>query len=407
MSNRQTFIRYIKGLTKLIKSGWLIIGLCLALLIALETVVQTALYFRDSPRTKLIDILKRADGYQNEMWVEDSLRELLEIKLGWEPYVYWRTQPFDGEYINVDDDGLRFTLSMEVATRNSTPPLKIFVFGGSTTWGYGARDENTIPSLLVKTLSQQGVSVEITNFGQIGYVSSQEVIELILQLKQGNIPDIVIFYDGVNDTFSAFQNGLAGIPENEINRHVEFNISQLEQHSELTNLYFINSLRQTGLFRVANKLAKILQLSTSNENLLSYTNAQSKKIQNIEEGIEDAYLANLEIVASLSETYNFTPIFYWQPTIYNKENLTEFEEEWLEISINPVGPDVQNYYEGNYSRVGRNDERFSDITFYNISEIFKASEEPRFIDFNHLTEEGNQEIAERMAADITTIYPRP
>ena len=65
-----------------------------------------------------------------------------------------------------------------------------------------------------KFLSEHGVKVEITNFGQSGRVSTQEVIDLFLQLQKSNTPNIVIFYDGINDTFSAFQNGISGVPQN-------------------------------------------------------------------------------------------------------------------------------------------------------------------------------------------------
>ena len=37
---------------------------------------------------------------------------------------------------------------------------------------------------------------------------------------------MVIFYDGVNDTTSAFLEGEAGVTTNEVNRRVEFNLRQ-------------------------------------------------------------------------------------------------------------------------------------------------------------------------------------
>lgn len=91
-------------------------------------------------------------------------------------------------------------------------------------WGSGARDSFTIPSLLSQILSEHGISIHVVNYGESGFVSTQEVIALMLQLKKGNIPDVVMFYDGVNDTFSAFQHGIAGIPQNEFNRFREFNL---------------------------------------------------------------------------------------------------------------------------------------------------------------------------------------
>jgi hypothetical protein len=85
--------------------------------------------------------------------------------------------------------------------------------------GYGASDDYTIPSALVRDLTQRGISdVQVTNFGQPGYVRTQELILLFAQLRRRNIPELVIFYDGCNDAFSAFQSGQAGVTENEGNR---------------------------------------------------------------------------------------------------------------------------------------------------------------------------------------------
>ena len=54
------------------------------------------------------------------------------------------------------------------------------------------------------------------------------MIKLQLELRAGNIPDIVIFYDGVNDVYSSFQTYImgqdeAGLPQNNQNRKDDFN----------------------------------------------------------------------------------------------------------------------------------------------------------------------------------------
>ena len=66
--------------------------------------------------------------------------------------------------------------------------------------------------------------VEVRNLSELGYVSTQEVIGLYRELQEGYRPDVVIFYDGVNDTTSAVLSGQAGVTTNEINRHDEFNL---------------------------------------------------------------------------------------------------------------------------------------------------------------------------------------
>ena len=54
------------------------------------------------------------------------------------------------------------------------------------------------------------------------FALTQGMLELMLQLRAGQRPDVVVFYDGINDTFSVLQNGIPGVGQNEMNRVSEF-----------------------------------------------------------------------------------------------------------------------------------------------------------------------------------------
>jgi lysophospholipase L1-like esterase len=99
------------------------------------------------------------------------------------------------------------------------PGKKVWMFGGSAVWGTGVEWTETMPSYLAK------YGYDVTNYGETGYVSTQQLILLIQELKT-DTPDIVIFYDGFNDIYSAYQQGVAGLPMNEFNRAKEFNLSK-------------------------------------------------------------------------------------------------------------------------------------------------------------------------------------
>ena len=74
------------------------------------------------------------------------------------------------------------------------------MFGGSAVWGVGAPDDETIPSHLAALLNGElGVDANVRNLGRRGYVFTQEVIYLMRELQAGRRPDIVVFYNGVND----------------------------------------------------------------------------------------------------------------------------------------------------------------------------------------------------------------
>jgi lysophospholipase L1-like esterase len=82
-------------------------------------------------------------------------------------------------------------------------------------WGTGSPDWATTPAFLQSGLQAlKGRPVRVVNFGESGWVSSQGLIELIWQLKSGNYPDLVLFYDGSNDVYAAYQSGRAGVHQN-------------------------------------------------------------------------------------------------------------------------------------------------------------------------------------------------
>jgi hypothetical protein len=220
-----------------IRNAALICGITILLLLGVELVSYVLVSIRyalASYEGLLIDPRSRADGYGNGDWaVEYYKEENSRPVYRWHSYIYWRPAPFKGKYTNIDEEGLRQTWSGTGSS--ATKSSRIFMFGGSTMLGAGARDEQTIPSFLAKMLTQEyGFNVKVTNFGTGGYVSTQEVIALLRELQRENIPDLVIFYDGSNDVFSTFQNrGVGGIPQNESNREREFNLLRPEMMTSL------------------------------------------------------------------------------------------------------------------------------------------------------------------------------
>ena len=97
-------------------------------------------------------------------------------------------------------------------------------------WGTGSPDWGTIPANLQKGLEKlrQG-PVCVMNFAESAYVSTQDIIMLLLQLQSGNVPDLVVFYNIAGDISAAYQSGRAGVHANldEIAARFEGRRSQL------------------------------------------------------------------------------------------------------------------------------------------------------------------------------------
>jgi hypothetical protein len=326
------------------------------------------------------------DAYPDRAWLMSGLREQIGGGvIQWAPYVGWRHKPFSGRYVNLDVHGLRRTWNLP-----ATQSVEIYMFGGSTMWGQGARDDYTIPSALSKMLAQIFPSrVRITNFGQLGYVNTQEMIFLFRELQHGSRPSIVIFYDGYNDTYAAFQNREAGVPQNEQIRIREFNILNRSRTPDFfwevlkrSNLYNLIEGAHTKLFRT-----KPLPL------LLPETQSQlvADVLQN--------YSMNKTIIEAVANNTGFVPLFYWQPTPYTRANRNRFEESWLR------DPAEGLFFKDVYAAV-RHSPLETNASFHDIGDVFQGFEGTLYIDFAHTTERGNEIIARRMLQDVVPLVAR-
>ena len=99
-----------------------------------------------------------------------------------------------GKYININSDGFRgseFTFQPN--------DYKIFVLGGSTTFGFITSNDNfTIPALLEKKLNESELNVHVINAGIPGAHSRAELYHLENNILKFS-PDMIIMYDGANE----------------------------------------------------------------------------------------------------------------------------------------------------------------------------------------------------------------
>jgi len=128
-------------------------------------------------------------------------------------YIHFAEQPIQGEYVNVHEAGFR-----GVGTPAVWPPtpdqLTVFCFGGSTLFGYGLPDHQTIPAALQRQLnSRLKRPAQVYNFGVGWHYSTQERIRFQQLLTAGFRPDVVVFLDGINDTSLAADDRPAFSPQ--------------------------------------------------------------------------------------------------------------------------------------------------------------------------------------------------
>ncbi len=379
---------------------WINVGVALIMLIALEGVARIGIsvWQRGGRATERAATAQSAvEGSSamradDESWGADYSREFAEsYRAKWQPYVYWRREPYRGKYINVDAAGFRQTWNQTPAP--SPGQLRIFMFGGSTMWGTGARDDFTIPSLVSKKLAGRTPSgVWVRNFGETGYVSTQEVVALILELQRGDVPDVAVFYDGVNDAWAAYQSGTAGIPQNESHRVTEFN--------SLDRLNLRHGfVEQLALYRIARSVVRARGGAAARG-----AGGLATQAMPLAKATVDVYLHNIGIVDALANRYRFRAVFFWQPTLYSKRALSAREQQILVRAL--------RQYPGVRAFLGDVDEAFRERTsagastrVHDLSGIFNSDAETVFRDQFHLFEAGDDRVAGAITEVLKGITP--
>ena len=123
--------------------------------------------------------------------VVDLLSHTYSIGWEYEPWVGFKEKERTSKFVNINKEGIRLNNKEDkIKLQNN-----IWFFGGSTAFGYGVADYETIPSYLEKLEKNK-----VINFGRGYYYSAQENILLTQYLKLGIKPIKVIFFDGMNET---------------------------------------------------------------------------------------------------------------------------------------------------------------------------------------------------------------
>ena len=120
-----------------------------------------------------------------------------------------REAPFRGAYVNVAEAGYRHS-----AGQGPWPPapqnFNLFLFGGSTTFGYGVADDETLASALQARLDGRAARpVRVYNFGRANYHSTRERLLFETLVFSGHRPALAVFVDGINEFTHATDSGAA------------------------------------------------------------------------------------------------------------------------------------------------------------------------------------------------------
>jgi lysophospholipase L1-like esterase len=377
---------------------WHVVGLLLLAVLVTELGVEgwrrlsRLLRYRRSTRP---DRSAVADAYGGADWSAGYFDEFRRsVRVDWRPYVEWWQRPFRGAYVTLDERGLRPTPGEQTPVGEA---IRILCFGGSTMMGMGARDDQTIPAVLARRLTERGHRVSVTNYGQLGHNSTQEIITLQQLLKSGERLDIALFYDGINEMACAEQTGRADGLFNEARRRAEFNLLHPDRRRDLIAAALIGAAPRT-----LRRLRRLTGLALRGPLGLEQTDLSRVDLAELAREVIAVYLANVRLVRLLAGEYGFRPIFFWQPVITTKKFKTPDERRWVGDYTSDPGR-RRILYEAIIDERRRRPALVEASDTIDLSALFDAWTEPVYIDLYHLSEAGNAAVAEAILPVVAQI----
>jgi len=332
--------------------------------------------------------------YNNNEWAIDYFNEFHGMPNSeYREFLGWDRLEYQGEFINIDSQGVRKTWNAPLNENNNS---SIYMFGGSTMWGTGARDDYTIPSILSKTLNKNNYNFEVFNYGESAYTFLQGVIQLTLLLRSGHRPDYVIFYDGANDVYGAYQSGIAGEGQNiEITRN-KLKAKYPSNKKQLKNVirHYIG-LRWTKIYDSLKRVYRYIYPGKKfHEVAAQFSDTKLKKLA---QGITDHYRLSNDFLNDLSQLYGFEYIVFWQPVLFTEKNITDEER-----TVDRRFGDKKAVKLFNYVNNILEEEYIEN--FFNISDVLKERKETFYIDWVHISEQGNKVVTEKIYSSFKSQF---
>jgi lysophospholipase L1-like esterase len=319
--------------------------------------------------------------YQGQSWANTLARESDSRAQIYHQYLTWISKPQKGRFVNLDPATGRKTWN----PANLKPPVvTVFVFGGSAAWGYGARDDYTIPSQLSYWLNAQAPHYRVYNYAEPAYTFTQGLFYLITRLREGARPNFVIFYDGFNDVYGSYQSGQPGAQQN---------LAQLREklESKPRQLYWqaVKEWWEKNIFLYSRVYCRFFQRPEKRfrEVGADFTDQQLKTLA---AGTVQYYARSMSLLDHLSQGYGFKYACFWQPALFT-ENRVLPQERRVDVRLE----------DKNFARLYQYTNQYlaqhpPSSHFYNLTDALSGRTQPCYLDLAHTTEKGYSLVADRM-----------
>jgi len=305
------------------------------------------------------------------------------------PHFAWgREYRMDGFGLRASADGaVSFDRHDEQACR------KVWFFGGSTTMGTGLPATSTLPALLQERLNARGGErFCVFNLGMASQESTQELLLFYEMLQRGFRPQVVIFYDGINEAFYERPSaGLASTPIWQVRGLGPMQVQAMNSASPLLRwraaaseasglVWLAQQVRATWLTRPATSPGDVAVLERQMATMMEH------------------YRMNVRLLRGMATDLGIRAFFFWQPAMSydlhaGRRALTERER----VMWDEYGKPDEHLRHVAFAR-HRATTSFEDFPVFDVSDVFAGVREQVYMDPRHPNSRGNALIADRLHA---------
>jgi lysophospholipase L1-like esterase len=325
--------------------------------------VAKALIGKDDKRAEL-------PNYADHDYARRIYRDQRASTKQYAPFIEWRRSALKSETLNIDERGYRIhTLGKD---NNRPEATTLGFFGASTVWGTGVDDNGTIPAKF-DTITDE---YEVTNYGERGFTSMQNLIELMTLINQGDEPRSVVFYVGFPDIFVACNRAVT----RRLNGHSEeLRIQSALDRTSNTN-YLYNNL-------VSPVLAIVYRFVRVGEDVMEPACSTDSAYA---ERVAEMMVRNLEMAQDIVKGYNGRFYAVLAPTAFAGKPRTDHVDQNNAFN-NALGREVVAVYPRFLAKMAaRGYPWFADAT-----DVLDG-DQYYLLDGAHLSEQGNAAVAARI-----------
>ena len=352
----------------------------LLLLFGMSEILSLAFLTYNTTKNRQMAARRVNPAYTSRPWFNETfLQSSFQQPGGWrspEGATFILPHDYQDQYFTVTE-GVRRTTGFS-GTRNEQQQIKLFTLGGSTTYCSEVPDHLTYPSQLQKRLSENAATknVRVHNLGVTTVNSHQEVDRLKFEIARGNVPDICIFLDGIND-----------VHQGVYNKNVTGTIFGQEKQYQ----------RKNTLWRIAKNSATarlLANLSTQMAAVEIPPHLESPtEVRRLTELTADHYEDTMLEAQRICDRHNILMIAFIQPTTHTTPREILQKQGNLEAINGEIinGSDQHAAYRTAFVALKGKIKTLKqkDIHAFDITDAFASTAQPIFLDATHVNDVGN------------------